>query len=69
MNEHPRVSMMTNHTRHEEEIIFRIGAIAGIVGSLLAMVGNLLHPPHRSETHRAWPGPSPRARDGCSSSS
>jgi hypothetical protein len=44
MNEHPRVSMMTNHTRHEEEIIFRIGAIAGIVGSLLAMVGNLLHP-------------------------
>jgi hypothetical protein len=36
--------MMTNHTGLEEEIIFRIGAIASIVGSLLAMVGNLLHP-------------------------
>ena len=28
----------------EEGSIFRIGAVAGIVGSLLAMVGNLLHP-------------------------
>jgi putative exporter of polyketide antibiotics len=43
MNEHPRVSMMTNHTRHEEGSIFRMGSVAGIVGSLLAMVGNLLH--------------------------
>src|SRR5215216_7657930 len=44
MDEHPRAMMMTNHTRHEEGSIFRMGAIAGIVGSLLAMVGNLLHP-------------------------
>jgi hypothetical protein len=36
--------MTTNHTGLEAEIIFRIGAIAGIIGSLLAMVGNLLHP-------------------------
>src|SRR5215216_5158525 len=44
MDEHPRAMMMTNHTRHEEGSIFLMGAIAGIVGSLLAMVGNLLHP-------------------------
>jgi hypothetical protein len=31
-------------TGREEVGIFRIGAVAGIVGSLLAMVGNLLHP-------------------------
>ncbi len=31
-------------TGREEGYIFRIGAVAGIVGSLLAMVGNLLHP-------------------------
>jgi len=31
-------------TGREEESIFRIGAVAGIVGSLLAMVGNILHP-------------------------
>src|SRR5215218_1701074 len=44
MDEHARAMMMTNHTRHEEWSIFRIGSVAGIVGSLLAMVGNLLHP-------------------------
>lgn len=31
-------------TGREEGGIFRIGAVAGIVGALLAMVGNLLHP-------------------------
>ena len=36
--------MMTNNTRPEEGSIFRVGSVAGIVGSLLAMVGNLLHP-------------------------
>src|ERR687894_3158808 len=30
--------------RREEGVIFRIGSVAGIVGPLLAMVGNLLHP-------------------------
>ena len=36
---------MTTHPRREEEgDILRIGSVAGIVGSLLAMVGNLLHP-------------------------
>ena len=35
---------MTTPKRREEGHIFRIGAVAGIVGSLLAMVGNLLHP-------------------------
>ncbi len=36
---------MTTHTRRKEEgDILRIGSVAGIVGSLLAMVGNLLHP-------------------------
>jgi hypothetical protein len=44
MDEHTRAMMMTNHTKPEEGGIFRIGAVAGIVGSLLAMVGNLLHP-------------------------
>jgi hypothetical protein len=52
MGEHER-TMMTKYTRREEGSIFRIGAVAGIVGSLLAMVGNLLHPPRRSETRRA----------------
>ena len=36
--------MMTTHARREEGGIFRIGSVAGIVGALLAMVGNLLHP-------------------------
>src|SRR5918994_5490315 len=36
--------MMTTPKRREEGHIFRIGAVAGIIGSLLAMVGNLLHP-------------------------
>src|SRR5918993_593336 len=31
-------------TGREEGYIFRIGSAAGILGSLLAMVGNLLHP-------------------------
>jgi hypothetical protein len=43
MSEHAR-AMMETPTRREEGSIFRIGAAAGIVGSLLAMVGNLLHP-------------------------
>ena len=37
------VTSMTDHTRCEGRI-FQIGSVAGIVGSLLAMVGNLLHP-------------------------
>src|SRR5215217_6507113 len=36
--------MMKTPTRREQRGIFRIGAVAGIVGALLAMVGNLLHP-------------------------
>jgi hypothetical protein len=44
MGEHARAMMMNTHTRREEGGIFRIGSVAGIVGSLLAMVGNLLHP-------------------------
>src|SRR5215211_9031551 len=43
MSEHGR-AMMTTPKRREEWHIFRIGSVAGIVGSLLAMVGNLLHP-------------------------
>ncbi len=43
MDEHARATM-TNQTRPEERSIFRIGSVAGILGSLLAMVGNLLHP-------------------------
>jgi hypothetical protein len=43
MSEHARL-MMTPHTGRELGNIFRIGSIAGIVGALLAMVGNLLHP-------------------------
>ena len=35
---------MTTNPRPEEGSIFRIGSVAGIIGSLLAMVGNLLHP-------------------------
>jgi hypothetical protein len=42
ISEHGR-AMMTTPNRREEEHIFRIGAVAGIVGSLLAMVGILLH--------------------------
>jgi hypothetical protein len=37
---------MTTNPRPEEGSVFRIGSVAGIIGSLLAMVGNLLHPPH-----------------------
>src|SRR5215204_5780498 len=44
MDEHARAMVMTNRTRHEEGSIFRIGSVAGIIGALLAMVGNLLHP-------------------------
>src|SRR5215204_4574379 len=43
MGEH-RKAMMKTPTRREQRGILRIGAVAGIVGSLLAMVGNLLHP-------------------------
>src|SRR5215207_9019080 len=43
MGEH-RKAMMKPPTRREQRGIFRIGAIAGTVGALLAMVGNLLHP-------------------------
>jgi hypothetical protein len=43
MDEQER-AMMTKDTRREAGYIFRIGAVAGIVGALLAMVGNLLHP-------------------------
>src|SRR5215213_2001838 len=42
MGEHGR-AMMKTPTRREQRGILRIGAVAGIVGSLLAMVGNLLH--------------------------
>jgi len=35
---------METPTKREQRSIFRIGAAAGILGSLLAMVGNLLHP-------------------------
>lgn len=44
MGEHGRAMMMTNKTRREQRGIFRIGSAAGVVGALLAMVGNLLHP-------------------------
>jgi hypothetical protein len=37
-------SVEISPTGREEESIFRIGSVAGILGSLLAMVGNLLHP-------------------------
>jgi hypothetical protein len=43
MEEHAR-AMMTTHAKREEGGIFRIGSVAGILGALLAMVGNLLHP-------------------------
>jgi hypothetical protein len=36
--------MTTTSPRHEEGSISRMGCVAGIVGSLLAMLGNLLHP-------------------------
>src|SRR5215208_3650628 len=42
--EQARAMMMTTDPRPEEGSIFRIGSVAGIIGSLLAMVGNLLHP-------------------------
>jgi len=45
IGEHVRAMTMTTHTRRKEEgHILRIGSVAGIVGSLLAMIGNLLHP-------------------------
>jgi len=44
MDKHERAMMMTNYTKPDEGGIFRIGSVAGIIGSLLAMVGNLLHP-------------------------
>jgi hypothetical protein len=44
MGEQARAMMMTTDPRPEEGSIFRIGSVAGIIGSLLAMVGNLLHP-------------------------
>jgi hypothetical protein len=37
-------SVEISPTGREEKSIFRIGAVAGILGALLAMVGNLLHP-------------------------
>src|SRR5215212_3587035 len=43
MGEHGR-AMMKTPARREQRGILRIGAVAGIVGALLAMVGNLLHP-------------------------
>jgi hypothetical protein len=43
MNEQERATMTTKPSPAERSI-FRIGAVAGILGSLLAMVGNLLHP-------------------------
>src|ERR687897_773293 len=43
MNEQERATMTTKPSL-EEVVIFRIGAVAGIVGSLLAMVGTLLPP-------------------------
>ena len=52
-------------TGREEVGIIRIGAVAGIVGSLLAMVGNLLHPATPIADPQGWPKRSPRARDGC----
>jgi hypothetical protein len=44
MDEYEKAMMMTTYTRRDEGVIFRIGSVAGIVGSLLAMIGNLLHP-------------------------
>jgi hypothetical protein len=44
MDEQERALMMPTKTRHEEGSILRIGSVAGIVGALLAIVGNLLHP-------------------------
>jgi hypothetical protein len=44
MGEHRRAMIKPTHTRCEEGVIFWIGSVAGILGSLLAMVGNLLHP-------------------------
>jgi hypothetical protein len=43
MEEHAR-AMMTTRSKGKEGSILRIGSVAGIVGALLAMVGNLLHP-------------------------
>jgi hypothetical protein len=47
IDEQERALMMTTKTRHEEGSIVRIGSVSGIVGALLAMVGNLLHPADR----------------------
>jgi hypothetical protein len=44
MSEQARAMMTTTNPRHEEGSIFRMGSVAGIIGALLAMVGNLLHP-------------------------
>jgi hypothetical protein len=44
MDEQERALMMPTKTKHEEGSILRIGSVAGIVGALLAIVGNLLHP-------------------------
>jgi len=44
MDEQERALMMPTKTRHEEGSILRIGSVAGIVGALLAIVGNLLRP-------------------------
>ena len=44
MSEQARAMMTKTNPRHEEGSIFRIGSEAGIIGALLAMVGNLLHP-------------------------
>src|SRR5215211_6258945 len=44
MSEQATAMMTTTSPRHEEGSIFRIGSVAGIIGALLAMVGNLLHP-------------------------
>jgi hypothetical protein len=43
MGEHAR-EVTTTYTGREEGEIFRVGSVAGFVGALLAMVGNLLHP-------------------------
>jgi hypothetical protein len=45
--------------------IVRLGAWAGVVGSLLAMVGNLLHPATPTGDPEAWPARSPTAAAGC----
>ena len=61
---------MTTNPKPEEGSVFRMGSVAGIIGSLLAMVGNLLHPATyhpaawggivRRMERRVWLDPSPR---------